>query len=66
MIDAFFIVSVYQVSRCLRLKKSVLRRHELSGLRDWADERAGALATLYDQARVAGQHCEMSYNALIN
>ncbi|MBH3412431.1 DUF2514 domain-containing protein [Pseudomonas putida] len=38
----------------------------LSELRDRADARAGELAKAYDQARIAGQLCERSYNALIN
>jgi len=38
----------------------------LSELRDRADERAGELAKAYDRARIAGQACEASYNALIN
>lgn len=38
----------------------------LSDLRDRADARAGELAKAYDQARIAGQLCERSYNALIN
>jgi hypothetical protein len=38
----------------------------LSELRDRADARAGELAKAYDQARIAGQVCERSYNALIN
>ncbi|NIF28319.1 DUF2514 domain-containing protein [Pantoea sp. Tr-811] len=36
----------------------------LSDLLARADERAGELAKSYDQARVAGQLCEASYNAL--
>ncbi|NIE72980.1 DUF2514 domain-containing protein [Pantoea sp. Ap-967] len=36
----------------------------LSDLLARADERAGELAKAYDQARVAGQLCEASYNAL--
>ena len=38
----------------------------LSELRDRADARAGELAKAYDRARIAGQLCEASYNALIN
>jgi len=38
----------------------------LSELRDRADARAGELAKAYDRARIAGQACEASYNALIN
>lgn len=38
----------------------------LSELRDRADARAGELAKAYDRARIAGQLCETSYNALIN
>ena len=38
----------------------------LSELRDRADARAGELAKAYDQARIASQLCERSYNALIN
>lgn len=37
----------------------------LSELRDRADARAGELAKAYDRARIAGQLCESSYNALI-
>ncbi|MGE8110910.1 DUF2514 domain-containing protein [Pseudomonas sp. NPDC086566] len=37
----------------------------LSELRDRADARAGELAEAYDRARIAGQLCESSYNALI-
>jgi hypothetical protein len=38
----------------------------LSDLFARADARAGELAKAYDQARIAGQLCERSYNALIN
>ncbi|MBI6944270.1 DUF2514 domain-containing protein, partial [Pseudomonas putida] len=38
----------------------------LSDLLARADARAGELAKAYDQARIAGQLCERSYNALIN
>jgi len=38
----------------------------LSELLARADARAGELAKAYDQARIAGQLCERSYNALIN
>lgn len=38
----------------------------LSDLLARADTRAGELAKAYDQARIAGQLCERSYNALIN
>lgn len=38
----------------------------LSELRDRADARAGELAKAYDRARIAGQLCEASYNALVN
>lgn len=38
----------------------------LSDLLARADDRAGELAKAYDQARIAGQLCERSYNALIN
>ncbi|HAB02148.1 MAG TPA: DUF2514 domain-containing protein, partial [Pseudomonas sp.] len=38
----------------------------LSDLLARADARAGELAQAYDQARIAGQLCEASYNALIN
>ena len=37
----------------------------LSDLLTRADARAGELAKAYDQARIAGQACEASYNALI-
>jgi hypothetical protein len=37
----------------------------LSELRDRADARAGELAKAYDRARIAGQLCESSYNALV-
>ena len=37
----------------------------LSDLLARADARAGELAKAYDQARIAGQLCEASYNALI-
>ncbi|MFJ7790638.1 DUF2514 domain-containing protein [Pseudomonas sp. NPDC096925] len=37
----------------------------LSDLLIQADARAGELAKAYDQARIAGQACESSYNALI-
>ncbi|WP_053870413.1 DUF2514 domain-containing protein [Pseudomonas putida] len=37
----------------------------LSDLLARADERAGDLAKAYDQARIAGDLCEASYNALI-
>ncbi|MBT9236793.1 DUF2514 domain-containing protein [Pseudomonas sp. MG-2] len=37
----------------------------LSELRDRADARAGELAKAYDRARIAGQLCELSYNALV-
>ncbi|WP_238739571.1 DUF2514 domain-containing protein [Pseudomonas putida] len=37
----------------------------LSDLLIRADARAGELAKAYDQARIAGQLCEASYNALI-
>ncbi|QJQ11299.1 DUF2514 domain-containing protein [Pseudomonas putida] len=37
----------------------------LSELFARADARAGELAKAYDQARIAGQACEASYNALI-
>ena len=37
----------------------------LSDLFARADARAGELAKAYDQARIAGQACEASYNALI-
>ena len=37
----------------------------LSDLLTRADARAGELAKAYDQARIAGQLCEASYNALI-
>ncbi|MFJ5188440.1 DUF2514 domain-containing protein [Pseudomonas fulva] len=37
----------------------------LSDLLARADDRAGELAKAYDQARIAGQLCEASYNALI-
>ncbi|MCA4077936.1 DUF2514 domain-containing protein [Pseudomonas kurunegalensis] len=37
----------------------------LSDLLTRADARAGELAKAYDQARIAGQVCEASYNALI-
>ncbi|KTS98354.1 DUF2514 domain-containing protein [Pseudomonas parafulva] len=37
----------------------------LSDLLARADTRAGELAKAYDQARIAGQLCESSYNALI-
>lgn len=38
----------------------------LSDLLTRADARAGELAKAYDRARIAGQTCEASYNALIN
>ncbi|WP_054886639.1 DUF2514 domain-containing protein [Pseudomonas sp. NBRC 111130] len=38
----------------------------LSDLLTRADARAGELAKAYDRARIAGQLCEASYNALIN
>ncbi|MGH2435332.1 MAG: DUF2514 family protein, partial [Pseudomonas sp.] len=38
----------------------------LSDLLARADERAGELAKAYDRARIAGQLCEASYNALVN
>ncbi|MHB2048949.1 DUF2514 domain-containing protein [Pseudomonas sp. VEM90] len=38
----------------------------LSDLLSRADARAGELAKAYDQARIAGDLCEASYNALIN
>ncbi|ENB9666617.1 DUF2514 domain-containing protein [Pseudomonas putida] len=38
----------------------------LSDLFARADARAGELAKAYDQARIAAQLCERSYNALIN
>ncbi|WP_288650141.1 DUF2514 domain-containing protein [Pseudomonas sp. UBA5568] len=38
----------------------------LSDLLARAEARAGELAKAYDQARIAGQLCEASYNALIN
>ncbi|WP_176509713.1 MULTISPECIES: DUF2514 domain-containing protein [Pseudomonas] len=38
----------------------------LSDLLARADARAGELAQAYDRARIAGQLCEASYNALIN
>ena len=38
----------------------------LSDLLTRADARAGELAKAYDQARIAGDLCEASYNALIN
>ncbi|WP_060507157.1 DUF2514 domain-containing protein [Pseudomonas sp. NBRC 111124] len=38
----------------------------LSDLFARADARAGELAKAYDRARIAGQLCERSYNALIN
>ncbi|MBF8725464.1 DUF2514 domain-containing protein [Pseudomonas putida] len=38
----------------------------LSDLLTRADARAGELAKAYDQARIAGQLCEASYNALTN
>ncbi|WP_313456424.1 DUF2514 domain-containing protein [Pseudomonas sp.] len=38
----------------------------LSDLLTRADARAGELAKAYDNARIAGQLCERSYNALIN
>ncbi|HDS1681253.1 TPA: DUF2514 domain-containing protein [Pseudomonas putida] len=38
----------------------------LSELLARADARAGELAKAYDQARIAGQLCERSYNGLIN
>ncbi|MDH1148134.1 DUF2514 domain-containing protein, partial [Pseudomonas mosselii] len=38
----------------------------LSELLDRADARAGELAQAYDRARLAGQQCELEYDALIN
>jgi len=38
----------------------------LSDLLTRADARAGELAKAYDRARIAGQLCEASYNALVN
>ncbi|WP_330508159.1 DUF2514 domain-containing protein [Pseudomonas putida] len=38
----------------------------LSDLLTRADARAGELAKAYDRARIAGQLCEVSYNALVN
>ncbi|WP_145182504.1 DUF2514 domain-containing protein [Pseudomonas sp. URMO17WK12:I11] len=38
----------------------------LSDLLTRADARAGELAQAYDQAKIAGQLCEASYNALID
>ena len=37
----------------------------LSDLLARTDARAGELAKAYDQARIAGQLCEATYNALI-
>lgn len=37
----------------------------LSDLLARADERAGELAKAYDRARIAGQHCEHEYDALV-
>ncbi|WP_409487968.1 DUF2514 family protein [Pseudomonas promysalinigenes] len=42
------------------------RRQTLSGLLSLAHVQAGELANAFDHARITGQLCKRSYNALIN